>query len=201
MQGAGIMALEMKLDLKKMPKALRIVLTIAPAAIILILVLVLIVLPKTKEIKTLNTEIAKQDKEITTMEAKVAKIDILKAENEKLQKELVKLNEKLPEEKEISSLLKQISETAAKSDVDILSWKPEAKKSHPSGIIEEVPFAVSLSGTYHNLGYFFSNLTRLNRIVNLSDIKLSNPKAKKDEAVLSITFMASTFTAVKGSGK
>ncbi len=195
------MAINIKLDLKKIPKGVRIAIALLLPALILLLTVFLIVMPKTKEIKNLNTEISKQQDEIAKNEVMVAKLDVLKAENEKLKKRLAELQEQLPEEKEVSSLLKQISEVAARSDVDITSWKPEAKRAHPSGIVEEIPFAVALNGTYHNLGYFFSNLTKLNRIVNLSDIKLGSPKTLKGEATLGITFKASTFSAVKEGGK
>lgn len=195
------MAINIKFDIKKIPKGVRIALSVAPAVIISVIVLMLIVMPKTKEIKKLRTEISTQQNEIAKSKAMAAKLDILKVENEKLKKRLDELKEQLPEEKEVSSLLKQISEVAAKSDIDILSWKPETKKAHPSGIVEEIPFSLTLTGTYHNLGYFFSNITRLNRIVNFSDIKLGNPKTQKEEAILDITFKASTFSAVKEEGK
>lgn len=195
------MAINIKFDIKKIPKGVRIALSVAPAVIISVIVLMLIVMPKTKEIKGLRSEISTQENEIAKSKAMAAKLDVLKVENEKLKKRLDELKEQLPEEKEVSSLLKQISEVAAKSDIDILSWKPEAKKAHPSGIVEEIPFSLTLTGTYHNLGYFFSNITRLNRIVNFSDIKLGTPKTQKDEAILNITFKASTFSSVKEEGK
>jgi len=193
--------LDFKLDMKKIPKGVKIGLSFAPPVIISIIVLILIVMPKTKEIKKLNTEISAQVAEISDKKGKAEKLDILKIENAKLKKRLDELKEQLPEEKEVSSLLKQISEVAAKSEMDIQSWRPEQKKGHPSGIVEEIPFSVSLTGTYHNLGYFFSNMTRLNRIVNFSDIKLSVTQSKRDEAMMSISFKASTFSAVKEAGK
>lgn len=193
--------LNIKFDIKKIPKGVRIALSLTPAVIITVLAVVLIVMPKTKDIKKLKDEIAKQENEIAKSQAMAAKLDILKIENEKLKKRFTELQERLPEKEEISNLLINISDEARKSDVDILSWRPEAKKAHPSGIVEEIPFSVTLSGTYHNLGSFFGNLTRLNRIVNISDINLGSPQAKKDEAILSITLKASTFSVVKEGGK
>jgi len=183
-----------KFDIKKVPKGARIAIAVAPAVIIAILFVVLVYMPKTKEIKKLNADISKQENEIATNKTKAAKLDILKVENDKLTK-------KLPEEEGISTLIQQLSEKALRADIDILTWKPEAKKAHPSGIVEEIPFSLTLAGTYHNLGSFFSSLTTLNRIVNLSDIQLRDPKAKKEEASLNISLKASTFSAVKEKGK
>jgi len=190
-----------KFDIKKVPKGARIAIAVAPAVIIAILFVVLVYMPKTKEIKKLNADISKQENEIATNKTKAAKLDILKVENDKLTKKLKELQEKLPEEEGISTLIQQLSEKALRADIDILTWKPEAKKAHPSGIVEEIPFSLTLAGTYHNLGSFFSSLTTLNRIVNLSDIQLRDPKAKKEEASLNISLKASTFSAVKEKGK
>ncbi|RJQ40493.1 MAG: hypothetical protein C4550_03530 [Nitrospiraceae bacterium] len=193
--------LNIKLDLKKVPKGARIAIAVAPAVIIAILFVVLVYMPKTKEVKKLNADISKQENEIATNKTKAAKLDILKIENDKLTKKLKELQEKLPEEGGISTLIQQLSEIALKSDIDILTWRPEAKKAHPSGIVEEIPFSLTITGTYHNLGSFFSSLTTLNRIVNLSDIQLRDPKAQKEEALLSISLKATTFSAVKEKGK
>ena len=193
--------LNINLGLKKVPKGARIAIAVAPAVIIAILFVVLVYMPKTKEVKMLNADISKQENEIAKNKTMAAKLDILKIENDKLIKELKELQEKLPEEEGISTLIQQLSEMAVKADIDILTWKPEAKKAHPSGIVEEIPFSLTLAGTYHNLGSFFSNLTRLNRIVNVSDIQLGDPKVRKEEATLNITVKAITFSAVKEKGK
>ncbi len=193
--------LDIKFDLKKAPKGARIAIAVAPAVIIAILFVVLVYFPKIKEIKKLNTVISVQEDEIAKNKTIAAKLDILKVENDKLIKELKELQEKLPEEEGVSTLIQQIAEIAVRADIDILTWKPEVKKAHPSGIVEEIPFSLTLAGTYHNLGSFFSSLTRLNRIVNVSDIQLGNPKAQKEEAALSISLKAATFSAVKEKGK
>lgn len=193
--------LDIKFDLKKVPKGARIAIAVAPAVIIAILFVMLVYFPKTKEIKKVNAAMSAQENEIAKNKTKAAKLDILKIENDKLIKELKELQEKLPEEEGVSTLIQQLSEMAVKADIDILTWNPEAKKAHPSGIVEEIPFSLTLTGTYHNLGSFFSSLTRLNRIVNISDIQLRDPKAQKEEAALNISLKAATFSAVKEGSK
>ena len=195
--------LGIKFDLKKIPKGAIIAIAVAPAVIIVVLFVILIYFPKTKEIKKLNADISAQENDIAKNRTKAAKLDILKIENDKLTKKLKELQEKLPEEEGVSSLIQQIAEMAAKADIDILTWKPETKKAHPSGIVEEIPFSLTLAGTYHKLGSFFSSLTQLNRIVNVSDIQLQlgNATTQKEEASLSISLKATTFSAVKEKSK
>lgn len=186
----------LKLDIRNMPASVRVILALLPAVIISALAVVFLILPRHKEIKRLNAEIIKQENEIAKDQAKAARLPTLKLENEKLKKRLDELKLQLPEEREVSGLLKQVSDLGIKSGLRIVSWKPEQKKDHPSGIIYEIPVSVEMSGSYHSLGIFFSSLTRLNRIVNISDIKIGDPKPQRNEATVKITFKATTFSAV-----
>jgi type IV pilus assembly protein PilO len=190
------MALKLKLDLGTMPVAVKAVLSVLPAVIISILVVIFLILPKNKEIKRLRAEITKQDNQIAADQVKASKLETLRVENAKLQKRLDELKLQLPEEKEVTSLLKQVSDQGIKAGLKTVSWKPEQRKDHPSGIIYEIPVSVELSGSYHSLGIFFSSLTKLNRIVNISDIKIGDAKPQRNEATLKITFKATTFSAV-----
>jgi type IV pilus assembly protein PilO len=156
----------------------------------------MLILPKNKEIKALESKIQAQENEIAKSQAKAEKLTELIAENQRLRNRLNELKEQLPEEKEVSDLLKQVSDLGIASGLRILLWKPEQRVTHLSGIVYEIPVKVELSGSYHNLGYFFSSLTRLNRIVNISDIKLGDPKPAKDSTVLKVTFAATTFSAI-----
>ena len=197
--------MKINIDFKKLPRYVQVIISIAPSLIIAIVVIILLILPKNKEIKALENKISVQVNEIAKNDSKAAKLSQLTAENERLRKRLVELKEQLPEEKEVSSLLKQVSDLCIKSGLEISLWKPEEKKTHPSGIVYEIPVKVELTGSYHNLGYFFSSLTKLNRIINLSDIKLSEPKTEKEKVIVRVAFTATTFSAVPeeetGKGK
>jgi type IV pilus assembly protein PilO len=190
------MALKVNIDLKKIPPGVKLALSFIPGLIIAIIVIFIFTLPKNKEIKAFESKIEKQETEIAKSQSKAMKLPELTAENESLKRRLDILKEQLPEEKEVSSLLKQVSDLAIKSGLKILLWKPEQRRTHSSGIVYEIPVRVELEASYHNLGYFFSNITKLNRIINISDIKLSDPKPEKNNAILKISFTATTFSAI-----
>jgi type IV pilus assembly protein PilO len=190
------MALKMNLAFKNMPSYVKIILSVIPALIIALLIIFLLLLPKQKEIKSLQQKISAQENEIAKDQAKAAKLPELTLENEKLRMRLNELKLQLPEEKEVSTLLQQVSELCLGSGLKIALWKPEQRKTHASGIVYEIPVKVDLSGSYHSLGYFFSSLTKLNRIVNISDIKISDPKPDKENALDKISFTATTFSIV-----
>ena len=115
----------------------------------------------------------------------------------KLKEELIQLEKALPAEEEISSLLKQVSELAHEAQLEVSSWKPSTKKrKHKSGIVYEVPLSILLKGSYHRLGSFFSSLTQLDRIVNITSISLSGATIENDIVMLKVSFSAVTFIAV-----
>jgi len=193
----------MNIDMKNLPPYAKVIISVLPSLILSIAIIMLLIVPKQKKIKGLDANIDKQNNEIAASQAKSAKLDILKQENERLMKRINELKLQLPEEKEISSLLKQVSDLGIAAGLDIKSWKPGQKTVHPSGIVYEIPVSVEVIGTYHNLGYFLSSLTKLNRIVNISDMKLTNiAKTGKVETegksgnALNVTFKAATFSAI-----
>ena len=182
------------INIKNLPSYAKIIISVLPSVILTVAIIMLVIAPKQKKIKGLDANIDKQNNEIAASQAKSAKLDILKQENERLLKRINELKVQLPEEKEISSLLKQVSDMGIAAGLEIKSWKPGQKITHPSGIVYEIPVAVEVIGNYHNLGYFLSSLTKLNRIVNIGDMKLTSPK--KGENVLNVSFKASTFSAI-----
>jgi len=190
------MALKLNINLKTLPMYVKVILALAPGVIIAALVIFLVIVPKNKEIKALELKIAAQENEIAKDQAKADKLPQLTFENERLRNRLNELKQQLPEEKEVSTLLKQVSDLCIRSGMKVGLWRPEQRKTHTSGIVYEIPVKVELSGTYHNLGYFFSSLTKFNRIVNISEIRLSDPKPEKGISAEKITFVATTFSAV-----
>jgi type IV pilus assembly protein PilO len=181
--------------LKTFPPSLRIIIIIGPSVIVLLLFLLLIFFPKNNEIKRLKTTIVKLDSEIADSEVKVRKLDALKVENRRLKESLAELKEQLPEEKEVSVLLKQISDLGLRSGLNILLWKPKKREPDPRGLYIKIPVEVTVVGGYHDLGVFFSHISRIKRIVNLSDIKIDSYKTKEGLKLIKANFTAITFSA------
>jgi type IV pilus assembly protein PilO len=102
----------------------------------------------------------------------------------------------LPNTREIPSLLTNISNLARDCGLEIFLFqlKPEVSK----GFYADIPVDMKVTGKYHNLGYFFDRLSKLNRIVNISDILMSSTKAKDAEpGSLEASFKAVTFKFIE----
>ena len=167
--------------------------------ILIALFIFLVFIPKNEKLEALDVKLAKLDKDITSSEAKIMRLDDLIAENKILQAKLAKLKDQLPEEKEVSVLLKQISELGLTSGLEIRLWKPQNKKTEPSGLYVEIPVKVEVLAEYHKLGDFYSHISRLPRLVNISDIKLisdaKSTKGKVSSGLINATFTARTFAS------
>jgi len=90
------------------------------------------------------------------------------------------------------SLLKNVSDLGKESGLDFLKFAPaaEAKKD----FYAEIPVSISVRGDYHSFVQFADKVSHYPRIVNLSNISFSAPKAAGENLVLStITCMATTY--------
>lgn len=189
------MAMAINIDfLKKIPPYARVIIALIPVVIFAVLFVIFIYQPKNKEILSLQGAVAKLDKEISSGEVKIRKLDQLIAENTLLKAKLEALKEKLPAEKEVTELLKQISDLGLKSGLEILLWKPGARRSVSSGLYAEIPVQVEVVTGYHNLGDFYSQISRLARIVNITGLKISAKSKGKSEESKGLN--TATFTAV-----
>ncbi|MDA8388325.1 MAG: type 4a pilus biogenesis protein PilO [Nitrospiraceae bacterium] len=187
-------------DFEGMGKPARVAVALAPAVVYTAVFTLLLLLPKTKAIKALRGQISAQQNEIANTQSVASRLDLLKDENAGLKARLNELDEQLPAEKEISQLLRQVSDEGTKAGLQIISWKPGPRKLHPSKVVYEVPVNVSLSGSYNDFGIFLGALTGLKRIVNITDIKMDSPKPNGNKALLSISFTALTFTDAEPGG-
>lgn len=188
------------LNLAALPKWAKIAIPVCLNLVVIVVFFFVFASPMDKDIKRLKGEISKQREDIEKSQHMAMKLDELKVENEKLKLRLAELSEQLPNEKEVSALLEEVSDAAKDAGLKVISWKPSPRRIHPSKIVYEVPVSVNMTGSFHRLAYFFSSLTRMDRIVNISDINLANPKTEGTEATLKVTFTAVTFTAASEGG-
>ncbi|MDA8419461.1 MAG: type 4a pilus biogenesis protein PilO, partial [Desulfobacteraceae bacterium] len=66
--------------------------------------------------------------------------------------------------------------------LDILAFVPAAEV--PKDFYAEIPVSLSLSGTYHNVGYFLDTVSKLPRIVNVNKVTMTTPKLTDGEMVV-----------------
>lgn len=154
-------------------------------------------LPKNNQIVGLQNDLAKVQGEIGINRAKVEKLDQLKRENAELEKQLAEKKEQLPPEAEVASLLKQVSDLGLRVGLDFKLWKPTAKKKNSSELYTEIPVDVEIGGGYHTTASFFDSVSKLPRIVNITNIKMGNAHIVKGRLIIQTAFVATAFAAAE----
>lgn len=156
-------------------------------------------IPKSGEISTLNGQIAALNNDINIHRIKVKRLDELIAENRQLQLQLAALKEQLPPEAEVEILLKQVSDLGGRTGLDFKLWRPAEKRPSASGLYVEIPVNVEVAGAYHALGVFFDKISKLPRIINVSNIRMGSSKLEQNKVLIQTSFSATAFASVEGA--
>jgi type IV pilus assembly protein PilO len=193
------MAMQLGFDIETLTPAKKKLLFVLPPLIVIVLSLVLLIMPSLEEKGILSAEVEKQNNEIQIAQRTAAKLPVLMAENERLQGRLIELQLRLPEEREVIRLLRQVSEQGRKAGLRVILWRPGEKKVHVSGEVYEIPVNVEMKGGYHRFGQFFSNITRIDRIVNISNINMRMAQQEQNQrgvTDLTVSFTAMTYSLI-----
>jgi len=155
---------------------------------------------KVKTINRLRSDLSNKQAKLNENEAIARNLPRFKEEVEKLNLQLGKVVQELPNSREIPNLLETISNLGALNGLEVIYIKP--KNDVDQGFYAEVPISIKVKGGYHELGLFLDAISRLPRIINVSDITIGN--AREDERsgviVLDISALATTYRYIeKGS--
>ena len=81
------------------------------------------------------------------------------------------------------------------SNLDIPSFKPQ--KNRTKGFYAEVPIALKLKGTYHDVAIFFEKVGNMERIMNIQNVTMKPERERS--TILNVTCNAITYTFIKGN--
>jgi len=184
--------------LQKIPTKTRAIAFFVIIGVAVVLFIWQVHIPKTNEIRSLEAEITQLQAKIRENDAKIKKLDQLRAEVRSLQERLKVLTEQLPPESEVSGLLRQIQGLVNKAGLSLKLWRPDRRRAHASGMYEEIPITLKLTGGYHNVAMFFDSVSKLTRIVNMLNVKMDQPKLGRSGTMeINIDCTAMTFAAVE----
>jgi len=102
----------------------------------------------------------------------------------------------LPEEKDVSDLLRRLQTLATQSNLTIRSFKPAPivqKETHA-----EWPIELELDGTYHNLGLFFDRVSKFPRIVHVRNVRFKAKDKPQPGSTVVAQCVATTYVLVEG---
>lgn len=92
-----------------------------------------------------------------------------------IEEEFGEMLKQLPNRSEMEALLTDINQAGLGRGLQFLLFKP-APAEIRSEFYAELPITIKLTGSYHDMGAFASDISQLPRIVTLNDIALSASK-------------------------
>jgi type IV pilus assembly protein PilO len=148
----------------------------------------------------LRGQVARLQQDLFQKQRIAEELPKLEVARKALQEELDKALRRLPEEKEIPTLLTQINRLGQEAGLAFTLFKPG--KPIKEEFYSRIPIRIKADGTYHALGRFFEQLSRMERIVNITDLKLDQTDGRRpgtgggttDKATITGEFTATTFT-------
>jgi type IV pilus assembly protein PilO len=103
---------------------------------------------------------------------------------------LAALLKQLPNKSEMDALLIDINQAGLGRGLQFELFKPAAKEN-TSDFYAELPVNVKVTGSYHDLGAFASDIAKLPRIVLLNDLNIQSQTGK--DATLTMDAVAKTY--------
>src|SRR4051812_33303106 len=141
------------------------------------------------------TKLEALNKEIRALEVTAAKLGEFQREVALLEKKLETLKSILPPAKETPDLMRKVQALAAQSNLTINNFAPGATVN--KDFYQEWPITMGLAGNYHNLALFFDKVSRLPRLVNVSNIKINSTANQTASQTIAVGSTATTFVYIE----
>jgi type IV pilus assembly protein PilO len=107
------------------------------------------------------------------------------------------LNKILPATTEYPAFLSSIQNVANVAGVSLTAWTPQDEV--PERFYSRVPMKLEFQGRFHQIAKFFYGVGQLDRIINVENIAITEPKLREDEVWVQVEALATAFRAVEPS--
>jgi type IV pilus assembly protein PilO len=151
----------------------------------------LLIQPMEDDIGRRRAEHTRLEKELIDKTAIANNLDQSKRDMAVLERRLAQALTELPNESNIDDLIRSLSEIGTKSGLTINSIDPQAEQRQ--SFYAAIPIVMSVTGNYHEIGVFLDALSKLARIVNVTNIKMGQPRVTSEKLIVNATYVATTF--------
>jgi len=151
----------------------------------------LVVQPELEQLQRHEAVLRGLEDDLTQKQAIANNLAQFKHEKEILERRLQQALTELPNEANIDELIRSLAEIGQKAGLTIndIAPQPEQKQSFYASI----PIVMAVTGNYHEIGVFLDALSKLPRIVNVTNIKMATPKMSGEKLVVQASYVATTF--------
>lgn len=100
-----------------------------------------------------------------------ANVQVYKTQLVEIHKQFSEMLRQLPNRSEIPGLLEDISKTGIANGLEFQLFAPQAEKTQD--FYTELPIKIMVTGNYHQLAQFVSEVAAMDRVVTLHDLKIA----------------------------
>lgn len=127
-----------------------------------------------QQLETLQAEEAKLKEEYKGKLQQAINLDELRKQREQVSQYVLTLEKQLPSKSEMDALLSDINQAGVGRGLDFELFRPG--QTNVKEYYAELPITVKVSGKYHDLGAFASDIANLPRIVTLNNMSITAGK-------------------------
>ena len=143
---------------------------------------------QTAQIEKGRADVAKQKETFLEKKRLAVNLDSYKQQRAEIEQAFGALLKQLPNKSEMDALLIDINQAGLGRGLAFELFKP-AERENFTEFYAELPVSIKVTGQYHDLGAFASDVAKMPRIVLLTDLKLDPPK----DGVLTMEAVAKTY--------
>lgn len=107
------------------------------------------------------------------------------------------LNKILPTTTEYPAFLSALQSVANSTGVVLTAWNPQEEAVEQ--FYSRVPMKLELRGQFHQIAKFFYGVGQLDRIINMENISITDPKPDSGEVTVKVEALATAFRALDES--
>jgi len=137
--------------------------------------------PMMEENATAKQALDKQKLQNDSLRVFKAKLPELEANIASLKQQLEIQKKIVPDEKEADQFMHMMQDTAQAAGVEVRRYTSKGVNTHD--FYSELPFEMDIDGPYYSVLNFFERTAKLERIINISGMKMANPKRSSDAGV------------------
>ena len=105
------------------------------------------------------------------------------------------LNKVLPPESETDAFLSSVQAASNSAGINLMGYSPMEEVGQ--AFYAKVPMKLEMTGKFHQIAKFAFELGKSDRIINVENIELTEPKVVGDEVILKGKCLATAFHALK----
>ncbi|MBI2069999.1 MAG: type 4a pilus biogenesis protein PilO [Elusimicrobia bacterium] len=141
--------------------------------------------PNLESIKKNKVKVVELTKRVEDLEKRAKKRERLLAEIAEAESAWTALRAKLPDTQNMPNILQVITQMARKHRVQVSNINPMSASS--AGLYDEIPFGLSITGSYHDVALFMETMGKMERIFHTRNLSLSRASPTTEAPWISVS--------------